>query len=71
MVLVPLVHLGDKVSAHDVFAQYLSLGNYSPGLAWFVGLISSVFGFMGKQSLVFRDEQKLIRINSRRWRCSP
>ncbi|KAL9622996.1 MAG: hypothetical protein Q9160_002714 [Pyrenula sp. 1 TL-2023] len=57
VVLIPLVHLGDKVSAHDVFAQYLSLGNYSPGLSWFVGLISTVFGFMAADGGIHLSEE--------------
>ena len=48
VVLVPLIYLGPHGSAHDVFAQYLTLGNYSPGLSWFVGLITTVFAFLGK-----------------------
>lgn len=48
VVLVPLVYLGPHGSAHDVFVQYLTLGNYSPGLSWFVGLITSIFGFLGE-----------------------
>jgi choline transport protein len=47
VVLVPLVYLGPHASASDVFAQYLTLGNYSPGLSFFVGLITTVFGFLG------------------------
>lgn len=47
IVLIPMVHLGNKVTAYDVFVQYLTIGGYSPGLSWLVGLISTVFGFMG------------------------
>ena len=47
VVLVPLIYLGPRGSAWDVFGQYLTLGNYSPGLSWFVGLITTVFGFLG------------------------
>ena len=47
VVLVPLVYLGPRGSAGDVFAKYLTLGNYSPGLSFFVGLITTVFGFLG------------------------
>jgi choline transport protein len=47
VVLVPVVYLGPHESAADVFAKYLTLGNYSPGLSFFVGLITTVFGFLG------------------------
>jgi len=47
VVLVPLVYLGPHASAHDVFANYLTLGNYAPGLSFFVGLITTVFAFLG------------------------
>lgn len=48
VILVPLVYLGPHASASDVFVQYLTLGNYSPGLSWFVGLITTVFAFIGE-----------------------
>lgn len=48
IVLVPIVYLGPHGSAHDVFVQYLTLGNYSPGTSWFVGLITTVFAFLGE-----------------------
>lgn len=48
VVLVPLIYFGPHGSAHDVFAQYLTLGGYSPGLSWFVGLITTVFAFLGE-----------------------
>ena len=47
VVLIPIVYLGPHETARDVFVQYLTLGNYSPGLSWFVGLITTVFGFLG------------------------
>ena len=58
VVLVPLIYLGPHGSAHDVFAQYLTLGNYSPGLSWFVGLITTVFAFLGEWmgGMVYRVE---------------
>jgi choline transport protein len=51
VVVVPLVYFGPHGSAKDVFVQYLTLGNYSPGLSWFVGLITTVFGFLGRSML--------------------
>ena len=50
VVLVPLVHLGSHQSAHDVFVKYLTLGDYSPGLSFFVGLITTIFSFIGSSS---------------------
>ena len=54
VVLVPIVYLGPHASAKDVFAQYLTLGNYSPGASFFVGLITTVFGFLGMSGSVGR-----------------
>jgi choline transport protein len=48
VVLVPLIYFGPHGTAHDVFVKYLTIGGYSPGLSWFVGLITTVFGFLGK-----------------------
>ena len=48
VVLVPLIYYGPHASAHDVFVEYLAIGGYSPGLSWFVGLISTVFAFLGE-----------------------
>ena len=47
VVIVPILYYGPRASAHDVFAQYISLGGYSNGTAWFVGLIAPVFTFLG------------------------
>ena len=51
IILVPILHFAPKASAHDVFARYLSLGGYSNGTAWFVGLVSPVFSFIGEHLL--------------------
>lgn len=57
IVMIPLVYLGPHNSAHDVFAQYLTLGGYSPGLSWFVGLITTVFGFLGADGAIHMSEE--------------
>lgn len=49
--LIPLVYLAPhpRASAHDVFAQFTSSAGYSSvGLSFFVGLLTPVFGFIGK-----------------------
>jgi len=48
VVIVPIIYFGPHASAHDVFARYLTIGGYSPGLSWFIGLISTVFAFLGE-----------------------
>lgn len=47
VVLVLLIYVGPHGSVHNVFAQYLTLESYSLGLSWFVGLVTTVFGFLG------------------------
>ena len=49
VILIPLVHLSPHGSAKDVFAQFLSLGGYDDvGLVFFIGLITTVFSFLGR-----------------------
>jgi choline transport protein len=57
IVLVPLLYYGPRVSAHDVFAQYLTLGGYSPGTSFFLGLITSAFAFMGADGAIHMCEE--------------
>jgi choline transport protein len=48
-ILIPLVHLAPHGSAKDVFATFINGGGWSSdGLSFFVGLITSVFSFLGK-----------------------
>jgi len=48
VVLVALTYLGPHASAEDVFANFLTLGGYDAGLSFFVGLITTVFAFIGE-----------------------
>lgn len=57
VVIVPILYFGPRASAHDVFAQYLSLGSYSDGTAWFVGLITPVFTFLGVDCVIHMSEE--------------
>lgn len=57
-ILIPLVYLAPHGTASDVFATFLNHGEWKTGgLAFFVGLITSVFSFLGntwsKRSLSF------------------
>lgn len=70
VVLVPLVYLGPHGSAQDVFVQYLTLGNYSAGLSWFVGLITTVFAFLGAAVLERWICSTLLTASRCRW-CNP
>ena len=59
VILIPLIHLSPHDSARDVFAQFLSLGGYENfGLAFFIGLVSTVFSFVGESpaSIPFKVE---------------
>ena len=48
-VLIPLVRLAPHVPASDVFAQFLNQGGWSSdGLSFFVGIVTSVFAFIGR-----------------------
>jgi choline transport protein len=59
VVLVPMVYLGPHATARDVFVKYLTLGNYNPGLSFFVGLITTVFGFLGMSKSSRRRRSEL------------
>ena len=48
-ILGPLVHYAPHGSGSDVFAQFLNLGGYdSMGLTFFVGIITTVYAFLGR-----------------------
>jgi choline transport protein len=52
-ILIPLVTLSDIGSAKDVFTQFMNQGGWSSqGLSFFVGLIGSVFAFVGGDAAV-------------------
>ncbi len=48
-ILIPLVYFAPHGTASDVFGQFLTSGGYeNQGLTFFVGIIASVFAFVGK-----------------------
>lgn len=48
-VLIPLVYFAPHGSPTDVFGTFLDQGNWnSIGLAFFIGLVTSIFSFIGK-----------------------
>ena len=58
-ILIPLVYLAPHGSAKDVFATFINGGGWSSnGLSFFVGLITSVFSFLG--NIVPRPRSGLI-----------
>jgi choline transport protein len=47
-ILIPLVDLAPHGSARDIFATFMNTGGWNTsGLSFFVGLITSVFSFLG------------------------
>ena len=49
VIIIPLIYLSPRWAAEDVFTQFLSLGGYeNKGLAFFIGLVTTVFAFVGK-----------------------
>jgi hypothetical protein len=47
-ILIPLVYLAPHGTAKDVFATFINGGGWSTnGVSFFVGLITSVFSFLG------------------------
>lgn len=56
-ILITLTYLAPHGTPQDVFATYLTLGGYSPGLSFFVGLITTVFAFLGADGAVHMCEE--------------
>jgi choline transport protein len=51
-ILIPLVYLAPHGTAKDVFATFINGGGWSTnGVSFFVGLITSVFSFLGEHPL--------------------
>ncbi|KAK5085104.1 hypothetical protein LTR24_007240 [Lithohypha guttulata] len=64
VVLVPIVYFGPHVPAKDVWAQFVSSGGYSNGSAFFVGLVATVFPFLGADGAIhMAEEVKDARVN--------
>lgn len=52
-ILIPLVYMAPHGSAADVFTTFGNAGGWSSnGLAFFVGLVTGVYSFLGTSSLV-------------------
>ncbi|KAI9832416.1 MAG: hypothetical protein M1819_004405 [Sarea resinae] len=57
-ILIPMTYLAPHGNAHDVFATFLNLGGYhSMGLSFFVGIITTVFAFLGADGAVHMCEE--------------
>ncbi|OAP59078.1 hypothetical protein AYL99_06376 [Fonsecaea erecta] len=56
-VLITLVYLAPHGTAHDVFVQYLANGGYDKGTSFFVGLITTVFAFIGADGAIHMSEE--------------
>jgi choline transport protein len=48
VIAVPVSYFAKHNTADEVFTTLLTLGGYSPGISFFVGLTTSVFAFLGK-----------------------
>ena len=57
IVLIAVSYLGPHGTAGDVFTQFLTLGGYTPGASFFVGLITSVFAFLGADGAIHMSEE--------------
>lgn len=53
VIMIPIAYLSpEKASAHDVFVLFFDKGGYNDkGLAFFVGIIATIFSFVGKSTL--------------------
>jgi choline transport protein len=56
-ILIPLIYLAPHGSDYDVFVKYLTLGGYSQGTSFFVGLITTVFAFLGADGAIHMSEE--------------
>ncbi|KAH6707652.1 amino acid/polyamine transporter I [Leptodontidium sp. MPI-SDFR-AT-0119] len=57
-IMIPLVYLAPHGSAKDVFVTFVNAGGWSSdGLSWFVGIVTSVFAFLGADSACHMSEE--------------
>lgn len=56
-ILITLIYLAPHGTPHDVFVKYLTIGGYNPGLSFFVGLITTVFAFLGADGAIHMCEE--------------
>lgn len=48
-ILIPLVYMGPRGSATDVYTLFLNEGGWpTQGLSFFIGLVGNAFAFLGK-----------------------
>lgn len=56
-ILITLTYLAPHGNSKDVFATYVTIGGYGPGTSFFVGLITTVFAFIGADGAVHMCEE--------------
>lgn len=56
-ILITLTYLAPHGTSYDVFVQYLALGGYDNGTSFFVGLITTVFAFIGADGAIHMSEE--------------
>ncbi|RWA07855.1 hypothetical protein EKO27_g7246 [Xylaria grammica] len=57
-VLVPLVYLSPHRGAEQVFTEFMNIGGWqTQGLSFFIGIIASVFNFLGADGAVHMSEE--------------
>lgn len=56
-ILITLTYLAPHGNPHDVFVLFLSSGGYNDGTAFFVGLITTVFAFLGADGAIHMCEE--------------
>ncbi|ETI28184.1 hypothetical protein G647_00633 [Cladophialophora carrionii CBS 160.54] len=56
-VLITLVYLAPHGDSYDVFVKYLANGGYDEGTSFFVGLITTVFAFIGADGAIHMSEE--------------
>ena len=62
VIMIPIAYLAPvKSSAHDVFMLFLDSGGYNdPGLSFFVGIIATIFSFVGRRLVYLMKEGQSI-----------
>ena len=57
-IMIPMVYLAPHGSAKDVFTTFLNSGKWpTDGLAWFVGLVTSIYSFLGADAACHMSEE--------------
>lgn len=56
-ILITITYLAMHVSPHDVFELFLNNGGYDKGTSFFVGLITSVYAFVGADGAIHMCEE--------------